>query len=214
MKINLKITILLGFFAAVFMFLHFLPDGATALPRRPLGEFPAVIGEWKMANAHQMDDKIMNVLKVDDYIMRNYRDAGQHQINLYIGYFAHQTQGKAIHSPRQCMPGAGWTPLVMERAEIGLDPGGNRKIQVQKMLMGKGSDRQWCIFWYHGRGRIHGSEYLNKLYLILDAATQRRTDGALVRVILNAGSNPDKSLETVDQFIRAIVPGLDSYIPG
>ena len=40
------------------------------------------------------------------------------------------------------------------------------------------------LYWYQSRGRVVGSEYWSKIYLVLDAARYNRTDAALVRVVV------------------------------
>ena len=79
--------------------------------------------------------------------------------------------------------------------------------------MGKGNQRQLYLWWYQGRGRIYANEYMNKLYLIWDAMTKRRTDGALVRVNMPVTSNLDKTLQTQMNFINLFVPMLAEYVP-
>jgi EpsI family protein len=80
-------------------------------------------------------------------------------------------------------------------------------------VMGKGLDRQLYLFWYHGRGRIYASEYWNKIYLILDALTKKRTDGALVRVNNPIIGSTKDALKTQSDFIRLFLPLLKEYIP-
>jgi EpsI family protein len=155
----------------------------------------------------------MKVLQVDDYFMRNYRNSEGKVIGLYIGYFKSQREGKGIHSPRQCLPGAGWAPVnttVYEMAVPGHNPGA---VPVNKFVMGKGLDRQLYLFWYHGRGRIYASEYWNKIYLIWDGLTKKRTDGALVRVNNPVIGNTEDALKTQSDFVALFFPLLKEYIP-
>ena len=79
--------------------------------------------------------------------------------------------------------------------------------------MGKGLDRQLYLFWYHGRGRCYASEYWNRIYLIWDALTRKRTDGALVRVNNSVIESPDEALEKQSEFIYSFLPLLKEYIP-
>jgi len=155
----------------------------------------------------------MEILQVDDYFVRNYRNSKGEIIGLYIGYFKSQREGKGIHSPRQCLPGAGWVPVntaVYRMAVPGHNP---ETVPVSKFVMGKGPDRQLYLFWYHGRGRVYASEYWNKIYLIWDGLTKKRTDGALVRVNTPVIGNPEDALKTQSDFIKLFFPLLKEYIP-
>jgi hypothetical protein len=57
-----------------------------------------------------MDDKILAILGVDDYMSRVYVRDDRAAAGLYVGYYKSQRQGDAIHSPQNCLPGAGWEP--------------------------------------------------------------------------------------------------------
>ena len=51
------------------------------------------------------------------YLARTYAPSGAAAgvtptFSLYVGYYDQQTQGQTIHSPKNCLPGAGWEPLA------------------------------------------------------------------------------------------------------
>jgi EpsI family protein len=187
------------------------PD--ITLPRRSLSELPKALGDWTMISEQQIDDKAMKILQVDDYLFRTYRNSKGEVMGLYIGYFKSQREGKGIHSPRQCLPGAGWAPLDICIYRMSPSDYESVPFRVNKFVMGKGLERQLYLFWYQGRGRMYASEYWNKIYLILDALTRKRTDGALVRVNSSVVGNPDESLIKQSEFIRLFYPLLKEYIP-
>src|SRR4030042_67322 len=192
---------------------HYFSKPDISLPRRNLAEFPKAIGVWTAISDQRMDDGSMRILQVDDYILRNYRNSKGKIIGLYIGYFKSQREGKGIHSPRQCLPGAGWVPVHTEVYRMTV-PGHNPEtVPVNKFLMGKGLDRQLYLFWYHGRGRIYASEYWNKIYLIWDGLPKKRTDGALVRANNPVIGNTEDALKTQSDFIQLFLPLLKEYIP-
>ncbi len=147
------------------------------------------------------------------YFVRNYRNSKGEIIGLYIGYFKSQREGKGIHSPRQCLPGAGWIPVDTTVYQMAVPDHHPETVPVNKFVMGKGLDRQLYLFWYQGRGRIYASEYWNKIYLIWDGLTKKRTDGALVRVNNPVIGNPEDALKTQSEFIKLFFPLLKEYIP-
>ncbi len=208
----LKITTLGILMAIGFYGLHEVDRLEPVPSRQLLKDFPQILDDWRLSGTHRMDDQTMDILKVDDYIMRDYMDGAAHAINLYVGYFQSQRQGKAIHSPRQCLPGSGWSPLRSEPVEIQL-PGGHDRATVQAMLMAKGSDRRWYLFWYQGRGLIHKDELVNKVYLIRDALIRKRTDGALVRISCSADPDPEESRRILIRFAEILLSRLQNYIP-
>lgn len=192
---------------------HYFSKPDISLPRKSLAEFPKSLGDWTVVSDQQIDKQSMGILQVDDYFVRNYRNSKGKVIGLYVGYFKSQREGKGIHSPRQCLPGAGWIPVnttVYRMTAPGHNP---ETVPVNKFVMGKGLDRQLYLFWYHGRGRIYSSEYWNKIYLIWDGLTQKRTDGALVRVNSPVIGNTEDALKTQSDFIKLVFPLLKDYIP-
>jgi len=183
------------------------------LSRRPLSEFPMVLGEWNAAAEQEIDKRSMKVLLVDEYIMRTYANKRGETIGLYIGYFKTQREGKQVHSPRQCLPGAGLNRIKHREYLLTLKDHNPPEGPINLDLMGKGAQRQLFLWWYQGRGRIYANEYLNKLYLIWDAITKRRTDGALMRISMAVTSDIDQTLETEIRFINLFAPMLPQYIP-
>jgi EpsI family protein len=126
--------------------------------RADLELFPNSLGEWQSIDEQTIDERSMNVLLVDDYIMRSYYNKKSHKIiNLYIGYFKNQREGKQIHSPRQCLPGAGFTLERKGIIEIVMDNENTEKVPVNLFIMRKGNERQVFLWWYQGRGRIYAS---------------------------------------------------------
>jgi EpsI family protein len=213
MNRNLKFAAVVIILLLAAVLNHYFSKPDVSLPRKSLAEFPKSLGDWTAFSDQQLDKQSMEILQVDDYFMRNYRNSKGEVIGLYVGYFKSQKEGKGIHSPRQCLPGAGWVPVntgVYQMAVSGRNP---ETVPVNKFVMGKGLDRQLYLFWYHGRGRIYASEYWNKIYLIWDGLTKKRTDGTLVRVNSPVTGNTEDALKTQSDFIQLFLPLLKEYIP-
>lgn len=205
------ITIALLIAATIAYYAFSRPE--AEIPRRPLKEFPIAIGDWKVIDEHIITEAPMAVLQVDDYIMWQYVNKKGEIIGLYLGYFKNQREGKQVHSPRQCLPGAGW--YIVKSSEFFLTLKGQNveKATINLYVMGKGDQRQLYLWWYQGRSRIYANEFLNKLYLIWDAMTKNRTDGALVRVNMPVNPDLDGALKTEIDFINLFLPLLQEYIP-
>jgi EpsI family protein len=191
---------------------HFPLKAADVPPRASLAGLPLSLGDWHCIRDQKMDPETMRVLKVDDYVMRDYQGPEGSLVSLYIGYFLEQREGKRIHSPRQCLPGAGWAPVEKGKEMIPIAPGGAARLPANRMVMLKGNDRRVFLFWYQGRGRIYDSEYMNRIYLMLDAFRFGRSDGALITVSALEGQNPGE-IPPQQKFVQALYPLLGRYIP-
>jgi EpsI family protein len=129
---------------------------------------------------------------------------------VYVGYYASQRQGDTIHSPQNCLPGAGWRPV--ETGVAGLHVG-DRTVPVNQFVIQKGLDRQVVFYWYQGRGRVIANEYQNKAFLMLDAARLHRTNGGLVRMMAPIVSTPDAAKAELSVFAALLFPQLDRHLP-
>jgi EpsI family protein len=182
----------------------------TAVSRQPLAELPLALGEWRGREATPLPDDVLAQLGVDDYINRQYAHAGAAPVGIYVGYYASQRQGDTIHSPQNCLPGAGWRPV--ETAVVHL-PVGGRDVPVNQFVIQKGLDRQVVFYWYQGRGRVIANEYANKALLMLDAARLHRTNGGLVRLITPVVTTPDAAKRELTAFATLTFPLLDTHLP-
>lgn len=181
----------------------------TAVERESLTTLPYEIGPWRGREATPFTGDVVAQLGVDDYIHRSYTAAEGPPIGLYAGYYGSQRQGDTIHSPQNCLPGAGWRPI--ESSIISVDVNG-RLLPVNRYVIQKGLDKQVVLYWYQGRGRVVANEFKNKALLMWDAATLRRTNGGLVRIIAPQGSGGDATDSAV-AFAKTLIPRLERLMP-
>jgi EpsI family protein len=184
------------------------------VPRLPFAQFPMQIEEWRGAPQPPMEPKVLAVLGVDDYLTRAYYTPDQSGVGLYLGYYGSQRQGDTMHSPLNCLPGAGWAPLSNTRVSIPLL---GDSIVVNRYIIQKGLDRQLVLYWYQSHGRVVASEYWSKFYLIRDAVRLNRTDGAIVRVIAPIAIGSEDGGQAAERiatrFVRVLYPMLSPYLP-
>lgn len=183
--------------------------------RSPLWSMPRAIGTWVGKDAEPFTPEVMDALGVDDYINRGYFSHAEPPVALYVGYYESQRTGDTIHSPQNCLPGAGWLPVRTSRIDLRV-PGRAEPITVNSLLIQKGLERQVVLYWYQSHGRVVASDYLSKAYLVYDAARHRRSDAAMVRVISPVGPADTSDRETearAARFIQAMFPDLERLLP-
>jgi EpsI family protein len=181
--------------------------------RKPFDEFPMRLGDWTGRQLPPLDAEILAVLGVDDYLSRVYYAEAQLEVGLYIGYYRSQRQGDTIHSPLNCLPGAGWEPTSKGLLTIALP---NESISVNRILIQKGLEQQLVLYWYQSHGRVVASEYLSKLYLIADSVRLNRTDAALVRVVapvVSPATGGRQAEHDAVRFVKELLPELFTYLP-
>ena len=137
--------------------------GAGALARATVA---AAAAAWSLVRAEVDGSRSEDseVLGVDDYARRTYAARASRWVGLYIGYYDSQRQGDTVHSPLNCLPGAGWTPVSQDRATRRVKDtaaaAANREITINRFVIQKGLDRQLVLYWYQSHGRVMASEYL------------------------------------------------------
>jgi EpsI family protein len=197
--------------AGLFLRAHSRPE--VFPPRKELSEFPSQVGQWFGRNA-ALPANVLEALGPGEFLSRTYRRApGEPFIDFFAGYFPSQRTGNTIHSPQNCLPGAGWTPLEALRLPVSTPQG--RRIVVNRFVLAKGPARIIVLYWYQSHGRVLASEYWAKFYLVADAIRMNRTDGALVRIVTPLASGEDTSAGQARavEFFHEILPKLGAYLP-
>ena len=195
------------------LFLHSRSQPELLPPRDPLASFPSRLGDWQGRDL-ALSPNVREVLGEGDFLVRVYgRGPDEPYLDLFLAFFPSQRMGSTMHSPQNCLPGAGWLPMESGRIKL-LRPDG-KTITVNRYLIGKGLERQLVLYWYQAHGRVVASEYGAKFYVVADAIRMNRSDGALVRVMTPISQ--DESLASAEQrgaaFVQDTLPLLGRYIP-
>jgi EpsI family protein len=192
-------------------------------PSLPLSQMPEQFGMWTSQDIPLTDDTL-SVLGKGDFLNRVYsghqpangsavQSASAPPISLFIGYFASQRTGQTMHSPQNCLPGAGWT--FESQKYTNLQDVNGKNYKVGEYVITNGEIKQFVIYWYQAHGRSVPNEYKAKMYMVADAIRMNRTDGALVRVITQV--MPYESLDDAKkraiEFTQQMAPTLPRFIP-
>ena len=187
--------------------------GEARVPRKALAEFPSEMGGWRQTGRDvRFDAATEAVLKADDYVSRDYTGEGGRFASLYVGYYLTQGSGATYHSPLNCLPGSGWT--LGEPSTVEVKPAdGRAPFRANRYVIEHGPDRMLLLYWYQGRGRAVASEYTDKVYTVFDSIRLRRSDGAMVRVLVPIRGSEREAEETAAQFAAQVAPHLPAYVP-
>ena len=148
---------------------------------------------------------------VSDYVLRNFVRDSTDAFQLYVGYYRSQRQGQTIHSPRNCLPGAGWAPVSHQIVTVATPRG---DMPVNRYLIANDDERALVYYWYQGRGRIEANEYKVKWHLMRDAAIHGRTEEALVRLVVPIGPSGERGAEArARAAAEYFIPLIDGALP-
>lgn len=179
------------------------------LPERlDFESFPSSFGEWR-GRDNSLDSIVLDALKLDDYLLADYRNADGQAVNFYVAYYGSQRSGASVHSPRSCLPGGGWR--IESHTQVTLDEG----LRANRFIIRMGESRQLVYYWFKQRDRIITNEFSVKWYMLLDALMRNRTDGALVRLttVLRSGEDAEAGDVRLRAFAHEIAAPLSQYVP-
>ena len=188
------------------------PEAPVSSP--PLSTFPGAIGKWEMVEESPIDQDTREILNADDLLSRIYEQGGDRATatSLFIAAFRSQRTGKTPHSPKNCLPGSGWSQLVSDT--LPLDLPGRGRVEVNHYVVAKGEDRSAVLYWYQSWNRIVANEYRAKMFVVLDSLRYNRTDTALVRVVApSLGGDDSAATQRAVQFAEAVFPQVEAHLP-
>jgi EpsI family protein len=181
------------------------PPGLAALPSR--------MDTWQQTGENPAISELSSTLHADRVLSRTYYDQQSgSSVELFIAWFQSQRGGASQpHSPKVCLPGAGWTPETSGSLELNTTAG---PLKMNRYLVRQGPMRAVVLYWYQTPRRAIAGEWESKFWLIADALRDHRTDTALVRVTaLPAAGDEASASVAVDRFSQMVYPLLRSRLP-
>lgn len=193
--------------------LVFWTAGIERPPAPPrLSRFPATLGRWTEMHEDPIDADVVNTLRADQLLSRTYGSRAGEEVGFFVAWFQSQRAGASQpHSPKVCLPASGWTPVSTSELKISTAAG---PIPVNRYVVASPTERAVILYWYQtSRGAVAG-EWASKLALVAGALRHRRTDTALVRIVVESKPGSDeRSTGTAANFTRSVYPVLRDLLP-
>ncbi|HVY91369.1 MAG TPA: EpsI family protein, partial [Bryobacteraceae bacterium] len=140
---------------------------------RPLADMPPTMGLWYMMSQDAVPADEEAVLRADDTVFRSYSAPAMPPASLFIAYFKTQRTGAAPHSPKNCLPGAGFQPVESGTIDV---PVPGKSININRYVVSNGEYDDVVLYWYQSQGRAIADEFAAKFYLIADSIRRHRSD--------------------------------------
>ena len=181
---------------------------------RPLDGFPERIEDWRLVQRGVIEPEVRSVLRADDAITRFYSGPGAPtSVNLFVAFFKSQRTGQAPHSPKNCLPGAGWLPSSSGVVDVNV-AGESQPLSINRYVVSRAGEKSVVLYWYQSRDRVVASEFAAKMWLVADSIRYHRSDTALVRIWIPVVGNDEQAAKRVGvRFIQAVFPVLRQYLP-
>ncbi|KIX13279.1 exosortase C-terminal domain/associated protein EpsI [Dethiosulfatarculus sandiegensis] len=179
--------------------------------RAPLQKLDLRLGLWHGVGPDvDLDERTLGLLKPSDFLLRDYVNPRGQNIAVFLAYFGLQEEGRIIHSPRHCLPGSGWQ--ISSRKQIDI-PGNNGPYKVNHLIITNELQKLSVLYWYQGRGSIEANEYKERINLLLDGLTLKRSDGALVRLTMVVDPMNPNHLKDLISLAKPLIPALNRLMP-
>jgi EpsI family protein len=206
------LTVILLVQGAAFYAIAMRPEALP--PVGPLDLFPNEFPGWYLRREAHIDQETQEILKADDLLSREYvNTAGTAGAYLFIAFFKTQRDGQAPHSPKNCLPGAGFEPLEAFPITIQL-PGRDAPVTINRYLTARGEEKSVTLYWYQSHTRIIAGEFAAKFWLIADSVRYHRSDTALVKIVVPVVNNDAATAtKTAVEFAQAMFPSLTRQLP-
>jgi EpsI family protein len=190
-----------------------LPSARNLPERTSFETFPMAIGEWR-AERDYISQEILDNLWSDDYVSATYfSENKKNNIHLLIPFYEYQGTRHTAHAPQSCMLGGGWA-LISSRDRV-LTSAAGVEFPIMTTVWEKGGTRVLGSYFFFQRGRTITSPWMNKYWLMVDAFTKQRTDGALVRaeMAMAPGQSIEEAYQVLGEFIGQVYEILPEYVP-
>ena len=181
---------------------------------RPLKEIPQRMGAWSAIREGVTEQEVLDLLRADDILDRTYGSTrSQQTANLFMAFYKSQRAGVSPHSPKVCLPGSGWLPTTSSHIDIAI-PGRPAPININRYEVSRGELKSVVFYWYQTNRRVVADEFLAKAYLIVDGLRYRRSDTALVRVVVPvANGDVTTADQTATGFVQTIFRPVSEFLP-
>jgi EpsI family protein len=193
--------------------LFYTASHGDAVPlKEPLIQFPKTLGEWHTAQVGVVDKDTLEVLRADDTMSRVY-SSPYGAVDLWVAYFKTQRTGQSPHSPKNCLPGAGWSQVSAGDLDVQI-PATNETIRINRYEVSKGEEKSLTLYWYQSQRRVIANEFDAKFWLVADSVRLHRSDTSIVKVVVPIVNGHEKQAEEAGiKFVQTVYPALRQFLP-
>ena len=197
------IILVLVTFALTWTLKYYRPESHAEVE---FDDFPLQMGDWTGVREKVSDD-VISLLNPKDIFSAWYTNSDGIRVHLFFDYFSSDAGFGGPHSPRNCLPGSGWT--IEKAGERTIEVAG-KPIETGRFNLRYGESRQVMEFWYITSYGATGNDYLFKFYQMLSSLTFQPKDVGFIRFVT---SDKNQNLEAMEQFqklaIREIYRHMD-----
>lgn len=168
--------------------------------------FPMQLEDW-IGRPDNVPDYVIDLLQPEQMFSATYTNSEGVRVQLFFDYFTSEGGSAGPHSPRNCLPGAGWQIRSVEENEIILS---DRTVVAGRFDLGMENAGQVMDFWYITQYGETANDYVFKFYSMLSSLTFRPGDVGFVRLL--ADPTPE-GLAGLEEFEQLFISHIYQHLP-
>ena len=209
MNLRMRVVVILVLLAGSGVYMSQHRDMEVPLARA-FSEFPPIHNGWKMVGQSNLSEEVIKVLLPTDYLSRRYVREDGATVDMYLSFFNGSPEAGRIHSPKNCLPGGGWTELSSRRRVLEL---GKEKVNLVQAVYAQGESREVIYYWYAMRGQTLSDEFSLKLAEIKGSMFHGRRDQSFMRISTYSKDDLEVVTKRIEDFLRDFYPVIIEYLP-
>lgn len=168
-------------------------------------DFPLELDNWRGVEK-EVPQYALDILNPMDVFSASYVNDDGLIVRLFFDYFSPDRGFGGPHSPRNCLPGAGW--IIQENKTHNIDLG-ERTLSANRLKLKYQDDRYIMDFFYITHYGETGNDYLFKIYEIFSSLTFKPKDIAFIRFeCSDTPENKEALIEFQKIFIKEVYKKL------
>lgn len=209
MNLRMRVVVILVLLAGSGVYMSQHRDIEVPLARA-FSEFPPTHNGWKMVGQSNLSADVIKILLPTDYLSRRYEREDGATVDMYLSFFNGSPEAGRIHSPKNCLPGGGWTELSSQRKVLEL---GKEKVNLVQAVYAQGENREVIYYWYVMRGQTMSDEFSLKLAEIKGSMLHGRRDQSFMRISTYSKDDLELVAKRIEDFLRDFYPVIKEYLP-
>ena len=212
---NSRLFLLIGCLCLTGAVIYFSPSRQACHIDRTitLKQALSVIPAWTLVAFHPLDKKIIESLKLDDYLNADYSSSAGN-VSLYIGYYFTGNKVGAAHDPMVCFPGQGWNLSGIQKASVHV-PSTDKEIVYSSMVAARRDSRQLVVYWFQAGEKTSPDTFGQKVNTLINKISNKPGENAFVRVTMKLdGMSQQQGEAVINKFINAFYPVFLQYVQG
>ena len=208
-KMNGKLLILSVLFLLTSAFVY--NQSATPdVDKPPIAKYFENIEGYKVIRHITMEDDVLNLLKLDDYLYTDY-EGPDGKITLYIGYYYTADKASAAHSPLVCYPSQGWK-IEEQLSDLTIDMSPS-SIHYNEIITSLNKQKELVLYWFQASQDTNTEAFKNKTNVAYNKLTNKGEQHAFVRVSVPLGnSDQEKAKQRVTDFVKVFYPHFIRFV--